>query len=437
MLGNNSNDKINHFPQDWRFAMSVTSLLQDRKQRKLLFSAGISWLFDAMDVGMVSFIVAALGIEWHLSTQQTGFVAAINSAGMAVGALAAGALADKFGRKAILLWTLVIFSVASGLSALAETFVVLCILRFVAGFGLGGELPVASTLVSESFSKSDRGRAVVLLESFWAAGWIVAALVSYFIIPDYGWRIAFVISAIPCLYALVLRRSIEDSPRYLAYKPSAKSSFKHRVASVWSSSHRRSTLMLWILWFTVVFSYYGMFLWLPTIMVKEEGFTLVRSFQYVLIMTLAQLPGYFTAAYFIEKLGRKFVLATYLILTALSAIWFGNATSEASLIAAGICLSFFNLGAWGAMYAYTPELYPTEVRSTGVGLAASFGRIGGVIGPYVVGEMIGRGVSITMVFVMFFITILIGAFAVMLLGKETKGRELEDVDRRKVLLRPV
>ncbi|WP_438497018.1 MFS transporter [Paenibacillus sp. IHBB 3054] len=398
------------------------TLLRNPKQRKLLFSAGLSWMFDAMDVGMISFVVAALAKEWSLEPEQIGFLTSINSVGMAAGAAAAGILADRFGRKSVLLWTLLIFSAASGLSAFATGFGILCALRFVAGFGLGGELPVASTLVSESMPAKERGRAVVLLESFWAVGWILSALIAYFVIPDYGWRIAFGIGAVPALYALYLRRAIDDSPRFAEIKK-APVSLSKRVAIVWSPEYRKSTIMLWILWFTVVFSYYGMFLWLPTVMVIK-GFSLVKSFEYVLIMTLAQLPGYFTAAYFIEKFGRKFVLVIYLLLTAVSAAWFGNATTEGMLMAAGICLSFFNLGAWGGMYAYTPELYPTAIRSTGAGLATSFGRIGGVIAPLLVGFLVGDKVGISSIFMLFFVTIIVGALAVLFLGKETKGTEL-------------
>ncbi|NWL86718.1 MFS transporter [Paenibacillus sp. 79R4] len=407
--------------------MSTANIAAKPKTRKLLFSAGLSWMFDAMDVGIISFIAAALAADWGLTPQQTGLFTSINSIGMVFGAALAGLMADKFGRKAVLLWTLVIFAAASGLSAAATGFAILCVLRFIAGFGLGGELPVASTLVSESVPAKDRGRAVVLLESFWALGWILSALIAYFVIPDYGWRMAFVISGVPVLYALYLRRSIEDPPRFIEQSNAMKQRFsvREKLQSVWSAPHRRSTIMLWILWFTVVFSYYGMFLWLPSVMVLK-GFSLVKSFEYVLIMTLAQLPGYFTAAYFIEKFGRKFVLVLYLVLTAASAAWFGSATTEGMLIASGICLSFFNLGAWGGMYAYTPELYPTKVRSTGVGFAASFGRIGGVIAPFLVGWLVAREVAISSIFWLFFVTVLIGAIAVLWLGTETKGKELLD-----------
>jgi putative MFS transporter len=405
--------------------MSKLEVLRNPKQRKLLFSAGMSWLFDAMEVGMISFIVAALAKEWSLSPGQVGVLTSINSIGMALGALLAGALADRFGRKAILMWTLLVFTIASGLSALATGFAVLCVLRLIAGIGLGGELPVASTLVSESMPTAERGRAVVLLESFWAGGWIVSALIANFVIPEYGWRIAFAIGAVPAFYALYLRRAIQDPPRYKNNTKIKKITFREKVATVWSAPHRRTTLMLWILWFTVIFSYYGMFLWLPSV-VMAKGFTLVKSFQYMLIMTIAQLPGYFTAAYFIERFGRKFVLVVYLTLTAVSAIAFGLATTEATILTAGICLSFFNLGAWGGLYAYSPELYPTSVRSTGVGLATSVGRIGGVLAPLMVGMLVQREVAISLIFTIFFVTILIGAAAVLFLGRETKGLELAE-----------
>lgn len=395
--------------------------VKEISKRKLLGIAGLGWLFDAMDVGMLSFVMVALQKDWGLSTQEMGWIGSINSIGMAVGALLFGILSDKIGRKSVFIITLLLFSIGSGLTALTTTLAMFLVLRFLIGMGLGGELPVASTLVSESVEAHERGKIVVLLESFWAGGWLIAALISYFVIPKYGWEVAMVLSAVPALYALYLRWNLPDSPRF--EKVEKRPSVIENIKSVWSGEYRKATIMLWILWFCVVFSYYGMFLWLPSVMVLK-GFSLIKSFQYVLIMTLAQLPGYFTAAWFIERLGRKFVLVTYLTGTACSAYLFGVADSLIVLIVAGMLLSFFNLGAWGALYAYTPEQYPTAIRGTGAGMAAAFGRIGGIIGPLLVGYLVAAQASLSLIFTIFCGSILIGALAVVILGQETKQREL-------------
>ncbi|WP_066072933.1 MFS transporter [Neobacillus soli] len=391
--------------------------------RKLLGIAGMGWMFDAMDVGMLSFIIAALKVEWNLTPEQMGWIGSINSIGMAAGALIFGFMADKTGRKNVFIITLILFSVGSGASAFASTLSVFLVLRFFVGAGLGGELPVASTLVSESVPAEKRGRIVVLLESFWAGGWLIAALISFFVIPKFGWQVALLISAAPALYALYLRIGLPDSPRFTALKEKEKVSSWQSFMKLWSKEHRRQTAMLWIVWFCVVFSYYGMFLWLPSVMVMK-GFSMIKSFEYVLIMTLAQLPGYFTAAWCIERFGRKFVLVVYLIGTAVSAYFFGTADTTALLMAAGILLSFFNLGAWGGLYAYTPEQYPTVIRGAGTGMAASFGRIGGVLGPLLVGYLVTQKVSISTIFTIFCIAVLIGAATVLFLGQETKRKEL-------------
>jgi putative MFS transporter len=404
----------------------TTSTTKENKplsRNKLLGIAGLGWMFDAMDVGILSFVMAALAIEWSLSPGQMGWIGSVNSIGMVVGALTFGLLADRIGRKRVFILTLLLFSVASGLSALSTTLAVFLVFRFFVGMGLGGELPVASTLVAESVEAKERGRIVVLLESFWAAGWLIAALISYFIIPNYGWQVALVITALPAFYAIYLRINLPDSPQFTAKRVRDRT-YGQNMKAVWSKPYARPTMMLWILWFTVVFSYYGMFLWLPSVMVIK-GFSLIKSFEYVLIMTIAQLPGYFTAAWLIEKAGRKFVLITYLLGTAASAWVFGNADTTTLLIVSGAFLSFFNLGAWGALYAYTPEQYPSVIRTTGAGMAAAIGRVGGILGPLMVGALVMRGYEIGWIFGIFCIAIVIGVLAVAILGKETKQIELE------------
>ncbi|ASS91063.1 MAG: MFS transporter [Bacillaceae bacterium] len=396
--------------------------MKEMSTKKLLGIAGLAWLFDAMDVGILSFIIAALKEDWNLTAEQMSWIGSINSIGMAVGAFFFGLLSDKIGRKTVFIITLLLFSIGSGLSAFTTTLAVFLLLRFFIGMGLGGELPVASTLVSESSPTKDRGRMVVLLESFWAAGWLIAAIISYFVIPQFGWRLALILTALPAFYAIYLRMKLPDSKKFKSIQ--TKSNVWKNIAAVWSKKYVKQTAVLWVLWFSVVFSYYGMFLWLPSV-VMMKGYSLVQSFEYVLIMTIAQLPGYFSAAWLIERIGRKFVLSLYLFGTALSAFFFGFSDTTAELLISGIFLSFFNLGAWGALYAYTPELYPTEIRGTGAGMAASFGRIGGIFGPLLVGYLAALKVSMVAIFSIFCAAIIIGALAVLLFGQETKALELE------------
>lgn len=393
---------------------------------KLLLIAGTGWLFDAMDVGLLSFILAALKQDWGLSATQLGTIGSVNSIGMAVGAFVFGLYADKKGRKAAFLFTLLMFSIASGLSAFAWGLYSLLVLRFFIGMGLGGELPVASTLVSESVAPNVRGRVVVLLESFWAVGWILAALIAYFLIPlpSVGWRGAMILCAMPAFYALYLRFNLPDSPTYShSNEIIKKETVIQKIRLLFSKPFRQQSVMLWIVWFCVVFSYYGMFLWLPSVMMMK-GFDMVKSFQYILIMTLAQLPGYFTVAWLIERVGRKWVLVSYLSGTLISAYLFGQADTANQLLIYGALLSFFNLGAWGAMYAYTPEQYSTNIRATGSGMAASVGRIGGILGPLMVGLLMAKDFSVSAIFALFSLSILVAIMAIVILGKETKQTEL-------------
>lgn len=396
--------------------------LSNRIYKKLIGVAGIGWAFDAMDVGLLSFIMVALSKQWGLTPFEKGWLGSINLIGMAVGAMLGGYLADRIGRRPIFLYTLLLFGIATAGSAFAMSFAVMFVFRFIIGLGIGAELPVASTLVSEHAPANVRGRAVVLLESFWALGWIFAALLSYFVIPasDYGWRIALVVGGLPAIYAALIRKQVPESPVYLELKQSNKGENKEKMtAANLFTRYSKETITLWTLWFVIAFSYYGMFLWLPSVLV-DKGFDMIRSFQYVLLMTLSQVPGYFLAAYLVEKWGRKPVLIIFLTGTAISAWFFGASEASGQLLLWGSLLSFFNLGAWGGLYAYTPENYPAAIRGTGAGAAASFGRIGSIIAPLLVGSLIAGQVSYQNIFLIFTITIFIGVIVLWLVGKETK-----------------
>lgn len=391
--------------------------------RRIFIISGLSWVFDAMDVGLISFIAAALILEWGLTPQEAGLLGSVNAVGMIIGAIVAGSLADRIGRNKILMFTVLLFSIASGLSALATTFTFFLILRFFIGLGLGGELPVASTLVAENVPAHKRGRTVVLLESFWAVGWILSAVIAYFIMPEWGWRAALIIGALPAFLAIYMRKGLPDSPQFQSVNKE-KTSILQNIKTLWSPEFSRQTTMLWIVWFFVMFSYHGMFLWLPSVMVLK-GFGLIKSFGYILLMTLTQLPGFFSAAWLIEKVGRKFVLITYLIMASISALIFGNADTLPMLIGGGMALSFFFLGVTGTLYAYTTDHYNAKIRATGSGMANAAGRVGAILGPLIVGTLIAKGVSFNMIFSMFFAASLIAALNVFFLGKETRVKEMK------------
>ncbi len=426
---------------------------------KLLALTGLGWLFDSMDTGLIAFVLPVLAKEWSLSPAQMGWIGSIGLIGMALGAVLAGTLADRIGRKRVFSLTVLLYSLSTGMCALAWSYESLLVFRFLVGFGLGGELPVAATLMSEYAPAHLRGRFIVLLESFWGLGWLVAACIAYLLIPTFGWQIAFVIGTLPALYVFLIRLHMPESVRYLLAKgriEDAKQVIlslekKLNVASVpftgeltaaelgsekkqasgplalWGRNFRTRTAMLWLAWFGIVFSYYGIFMWLPSI-VFAQGFAVVKTFEYVLIMTLAQLPGYYAAAYLVEIIGRKYTLSLFLLLSGVCSFFFGNAGSAASLLAWGAAMSFFNLGAWGVIYTYTPEQYPTAMRALGSGWAAGFGRIGGMLAPMLVGVLLGASFGMNTIFLMFASVFVVISAVVLALGTESKQKTLEELE---------
>lgn len=436
-----------------------------RKHRKLLLGSGVGWALDAMDVGLISFVMAALAVHWSLSPTELSWIGSIGFVGMAIGAALGGLLADRIGRRQVFAATLLIYGLATGAAALSTGVAMLIALRFVVGLGLGAELPVASTLVSEFAPRRVRGRVVVALEAFWAVGWIMAALIGYFVVPtgDDGWRWALAVGLVPAAYALVVRFGLPESVRFLESRgrhdeaerivrdyeasagveppparaegarsdparsepaePTEAAGPAEPRESIWSPRLRGRTGALWIVWFGINFSYYGAFIWLPSLLVSQ-GFDLVTSFGYTLVITLAQLPGYAVAAWLIEVWGRRVTLAVFLVGSAVAAGLFGLADSPATIIAAGMALSFFNLGAWGALYAIGPELYPTTTRGSGTGAAAAFGRIASILAPLLVPFLLDAGDTV-LVFGVFAAAFVVAAVAAFTLP-ERKGAALEE-----------
>lgn len=464
---------------------------------RLLVLSGVGWMFDAMDVLIVASVAAAAAAEWvvgaspEANAARAGLVALVTSAntgGLFLGALLSGWLADRFGRKTVFQSTLLLYSVCTGLSALAPTPESLAALRFLAGLGLGGELPVASTLVSEFAPAARRGLLVVLLESFWAYGTLLAALIGAIVIGQLhlSWRIAFLIGALPAFYIMVLRRGLPESPRLLvsqgryheaeavvdrveaaalaeagarrapaaaaaptaapmsepmAAAPAASigaspagstgvwtAGWRDRVAALFGPTLRRRTLVLWVMWATMNFSYYGIFLWLPAQFVRK-GFSLQEALLFNLLIAIAQIPGYFSAAWLVERLGRRWTFTLYVVLAGVGAFFFGQqalaARDVALIVGWGSVMSFFNLGAWGVVYTYTPELYPTWLRGTGTGWATAFGRVFAFLAPLSLPLLLSLAGPDENVFLVFTAVMIAGGLVVLAFGPETRGQSLE------------
>jgi len=259
------------------------------------------------------------------------------------------------------------------------------------------------------------------------------------------------LGALPALYSGVVRRALPESVRFLESRgrtdeaeavvrrfeaqagvapptgeaPAAPATGAVRVGlgQLWSGALARRTLALWLVWFGINFAYYGAFIWLPALLV-QRGFPLVKSFQFTLYITLAQLPGYAVAAFLIEKWGRRPTLAVFLVGSAAGAGMFAQADGETAVLVTGMVLSFFNLGAWGALYAVTPEVYPTVLRATGAGAAAGFGRLASIAAPLCVPPLLDAG-GTGLVFGTFAAFFVLGALATWGLP-ERRGQALDD-----------
>jgi len=437
-------------PATWTFEEAIDRVGLGRFQFKLMAICGAGWAADAMEVLLISFALPAIRQEWGLSTAQAGLLGTAIFLGMLAGAWFWGTLSDRIGRKLGFILTVLIDSGFGLLSAFSPNFATLVLLRALTGFGVGGTLPVDYAIFAEYLPRKQRGRYLVYLEAFWALGALVAAGLAWLIVPRVGWRPLLAISALPGLIVFWIRRYVPESPRFLLVhgrEEEARAILNQvarengaalpegirlvvppapqvSVGDLWRSPYTRTTALLWLIWFGISLGYYGVFTWLPSLFV-QRGMTFLRSYEYIFILTLAQLPGYFSAAYLVERLGRRMTLGLYLIASGIFTYLFAVAVSLPAYVAAAIWMSFFALGAWGALYAYTPEAYPTQLRTTGMGAASGMTRIAGALAPTLGGYLLG--VSMPLALTVFAAAYVLSGLAALSLPYETKGQPLADV----------
>jgi putative MFS transporter len=432
---------------------------------RLLLIGGLGYCFDGMDSSSLAFLLPVVGKLWHLTSVQTGLVASSTYIGYFFGAFLSGVLADVVGRRVIMMYALAIYCAASLASGLTSDWHTFFACRIVAGFGSGAETVVIAPFLAEFVPRRYRGMFCGSLVGFMSFGYVTSSLLGFLVVRNFpdGWRYVAMLTALPVVMLLWWRRTLPESARWLesrgrineaervvaaveqdlqrqghvlapvAYpalsnamiKPAPGSALTN-VLSLWSRRLAPTTSVAWIMWFSVAFSYYAFFSWIPSLLIKH-GMTITQSFSYSIAIYSAQIPGYFSAAYLNEKLGRKGVVATYMLLGGISAIALAFSQSELQIMLAGMSLSFFMNGAFAGVYAYTPEIFPTSVRATGTGSSSSFGRIGSVSAPILVGYVYPQ-FGFGGVFGMTTLVLLAGAIVVVLFGIQTKGRSLEDIE---------
>ncbi len=434
-------------------------------QRKIFGVIASAWLVDQVDVALLTFLLGSLIVEFGLSPEQAGLLAAMTFLGQLVGNLIAGTSSDMFGRRMVFQVTMIIWGIASLLAATSWSVNVLMFFRFLIGIGVGGEAPVAQAMVSEFVPANVRGKYIAIMEGFWAVGFVLSGAISYFLLPYLGWRYVFVAVGLLSGVVFLVRRSIPESPRWLAEKgrlaeadaivtrmeaeverrtgkplpPAQLIAAPPHHQSPWgtlfSKEYSGRTLMACGLWFFALLGFFGLNSWI-TVLLKDHGYSIVKSVGFVTLITTGGIPGFALAAYGLETMGRKPTTIIFLVMCAVTAYIYGTASDQVvftlagldatRLFVAGWVMQFFMFGMWSCLYAYTPELYPTRARSTGAGLASAVGRIGAIISPIVIGYIV-KDVGVYGVFALGAGSFLIAAVLVLLLGVETRGEVLEQV----------
>ncbi|MDN3713401.1 MFS transporter [Paracoccus cavernae] len=421
-----------------------------RFQRRLLGIFGLVWTADAMQVIAIGFTAASIAKSFDLTVPQALQTGTLFFLGMFVGASLFGRVADRIGRRKVLLLTVACEAIFGVLSVFAPSFTVLLVLRFLTGVGVGGTLPVDYAMMAEFLPPKNRGRWLVWLEGFWAIGTIIVAvtawLASLYIEAD-QWRWIMAVATVPAVIGVGLRLWVPESPMYLikSGRDAEARAVIARVLAVngaepfsdavrivptptesdpnglFGPALRRRTLSILAVWFLVSLSYYGVFVWLPP-QLAGGGFGFVRGYGFLVLMALAQIPGYALAAHGVETWGRRPTLQLFLVLSALGCLLFTIASGPVMIAASLLLMSFALLGTWGALYAYTPELYPTGLRGSGMGTAGAVARVGGLLAPSLLGSIIAQGFGVAIG--LFAGLLLLAAVLTLLIGVETRNRSI-------------
>jgi MFS family permease len=385
----------------------------------ITLALGIGWLLDAFEVNVVGNILGVLRDLWHLSNSQASAIVSVWLVGLMIGALFFGYLADRFGRRKLFLITLLLYSCATVVSALSPGYWFFLCFRFLTAIGVGAEYSAINAAIGELIPARYRGRANATVMNFWPLGTILAAAITLYFInlfpPSTGWRFAFALGAIIALFTLWVRRVLPESPRWLfangreseacaildgieegsARFPASETAAAYNGARTGSPGfwpqlrrllrdHPGRLALGCSLDFTEAAGYYGIFAFLPLVVLPHVGVGQQRVPMFFLIGNLGAIAGGILAAASLDKAGRKATVTSFYVLAAFSMLGMGAATMRGNahgVLWAFILVNFCATGSWISAYPTFSEIFPTPLRSTGIGASVAFGRIGAALAP--------------------------------------------------------
>ncbi len=401
----------------------------------------------------MGFMLPAMKAEWQVSSSAMGLLAGIGMLGMLTGSVLAGSLSDRFGRRRVLTITMLYLGLMFLFSAFAWSYIMLSVLRFFTGIGLGAILPTAGTLVSEFSPSKQRGTLLVIMNGFWGLGGTLAAIIGYTLVLNFGWRPAMFFGSLAILSGILIQKLLPESLRFLLNKGLTEKAeieanrvelssivsdsipledIPQKVVvngpanGVWSKQYARITFSLWTLWISLNFVYQGVFIWLPTLLASGST-SIQRSFLLTLFISLGQIPGTLIVAYLADRISRLKLVLISLGLLAASTLVFSFSTETIWVISFGLLIMVFNGMAWGLAHPFSSELYPTRMRGTATGLATGIGRLGGVAAPLIVGIIVQANGSMPVIFTTLAAAPLLALLVLTRMKHETTGRSLEEI----------
>ena len=397
----------------------------DARARRAFVAASLGWMLDSFDVMLYSIVLAALLNDptLHLSKGTAGILNSVTLLAAAAGGIGFGVLADRLGRKRMLMAAVLIYSVFTAACGFAQSALQLAAFRILLGIGMGGEWATGAALVSESFPARHRGKALAFVQSAWAIGYGLAALVNLIALPRWGWRGVFFVGVAPALFTLWIRRHIEEPP---AWQSAAKAE-RGRFLTLFKPDIAAVTVAIALMNSCCLFAWWGLNGWVPAYLNLPPdqggiGLSSATMSWFVIAMQGGMWFGYVTFGYMADAIGRKRTYVTYLLVAAVLLPLYGILRIPVALLLLGPFVAFFGTGYFSGLGALVAELYPTAVRATAAGFCYNFGRIASAAAPFTVGSVAqssGFGAAFTITGAAFLLAALAWVWI-----PETRNREL-------------